>query len=173
MKKSLIGALLAAVPLLAVAGFATAGGQSELAAVRQATAAYHDVDAARAAGYVTELPDVYDETCIANLGDPSAGAMGVHLVDTRPGGRLDATLDPTEPEVLVYERRANGTLKLVAVEYVVFKSDVPAQPTMFGVPFDSNDGTRYGLPPFWALHAWIWKPNPAGIFDAWNTRVSC
>jgi hypothetical protein len=50
------------------------------------------------------------------------------------------------------------------------------RPTLFGVPFDSNDGSRYGLPPFWALHAWIWKPNPTdptGIFAPWNPRVSC
>jgi hypothetical protein len=44
------------------------------------------------------------------------------------------------------------------------------------VPFKFNDGSRYNLPPFYALHAWIWKPNssePADIFNAWNPRVSC
>ena len=25
-------------------------------------------------------------------------------------------------------------------------------------------GNRYDLPPFYALHAWIWKPNPSGLF---------
>ena len=23
------------------------------------------------------------------------------------------------------------------------------------------------------LHAWIWKPNPAGMFENWNPDVSC
>jgi hypothetical protein len=32
---------------------------------------------------------------------------------------------------------------------------------------------RYGLPPFYSLHAWIWKPNPSGILTPWNPRVSC
>ena len=170
--------LLASLPVIAITVVASAfgGGQSELSSVREATAEYHNLQAAINAGYVTELPDVFGETCIANLTSPSAGAMGVHMVDTRPGGRLDAELDPAEPEVLVYERRNNGTLKLVAVEYVVFKSAVPNRPSLFGVPFDENDGSRYGLPPFWALHAWVWKPNPTeltGIFSQWNPRVSC
>ena len=34
-------------------------------------------------------------------------------------------------------------------------------------------GNRYDLPPFYALHAWIWKPNPSGILYAWNPRVDC
>ncbi len=33
--------------------------------------------------------------------------------------------------------------------------------------------TRYGLPPFYELHAWIWKRNPSGTFSDWNPRVSC
>jgi len=23
------------------------------------------------------------------------------------------------------------------------------------------------------MHAWVWKPNPAGIMADWNPRVSC
>ena len=34
-------------------------------------------------------------------------------------------------------------------------------------------GNRYGLPPFYELHAWAWKHNPRGLFDDWNPRVSC
>jgi hypothetical protein len=25
----------------------------------------------------------------------------------------------------------------------------------------------------WALHVWIWKENPSGIFASWNPDVSC
>ncbi|MBV9326757.1 MAG: hypothetical protein JO352_23605 [Chloroflexi bacterium] len=32
---------------------------------------------------------------------------------------------------------------------------------------------RYGLPPFYSLHAWIWRDNPAGMFSMWNPDVSC
>jgi hypothetical protein len=27
---------------------------------------------------------------------------------------------------------------------------------------------RYGLPAFYSLHAWVWKPNPAGQYAMWN-----
>jgi hypothetical protein len=26
---------------------------------------------------------------------------------------------------------------------------------------------------FYIMHAWIWKPNPAGIMADWNPDVSC
>jgi hypothetical protein len=189
MRKRLLIALVAALPVLAVAGYAAAGGQSDLAEARNATAAYHDLETAKAAGYSVELPDTSGETCIANLDDPAAGAMGVHMVnlglldDPSTDAALDdTTLDPTRPEALVYEKRNDGTLKLVAVEYVVFQAAWEAEhgagstPSLFGVDFQPNDGTRFGLPPFFALHAWIWKPNPTpltGIFAAWNPRVTC
>lgn len=166
--------VLPAAIAVALAGVALGGSQDDLARVRNATAAFHDPQAAKYAGYNVELPDVYGKTCITNLTNPAAGAMGVHMVDLDRVG--NASLDPADPEVLVYERRNNGSLKLVAVEYVVFASAVSERPKLFGIPFDYNDGSRYGLPPFWALHAWIWKPNPsepAGIFNAWNPRVSC
>jgi hypothetical protein len=96
--------------------------------------------------------------------------MGVHMVN------LDLVLDPAinadEPEVLVYEPRNDGTLKLVALEYVVSQAD-SARPSLFGKQFDIvGASNRYGLPAFYALHAWIWKPNPSGM-NAWNPNVEC
>jgi hypothetical protein len=167
------------VAVLGLAGIALGDSQSQLAPVRAATAAYHDVDAANDAGYDVELADVFGNTCIADLSAASEGAMGVHMVSLARVG--NPALDPEDPEVLVYERRNNGTLKLVAVEYVVFDTGQP-RPKLFGVPFDRNDGSRFNLPPFYALHAWVWKPNPfettsfdetQGIFNAWNPRVDC
>jgi hypothetical protein len=164
---------LVAVAAIALTGVALGGSQSDLAAVRSATAPFHDLQAATDAGYTFELPDIFGDTCIANLDNPSAGAMGVHMVSLARVG--NPSLDPTDPEALVYERRNDGSLKLVAVEYVVFDTG-QARPSLFGVPFDWNDGSRYDLDPFYALHAWVWKPNPsepAGIFNAWNPRVGC
>ena len=171
LKATIVGVLV--VGAIAVAGTAFGSSQSALSELRNATAAFHDVDKAVDAGYDFELPDVFGDTCIANLSDPSAGAMGVHMVSLARVG--NPALDPADPEVLVYERRNDGTLKLVAVEYVVFDTGQP-RPSLFGVPFASNDGSRYGLPPFYALHAWVWKRNPSeplGIFSDWNPRVSC
>jgi hypothetical protein len=178
----ILRASLLVLPLLAtlaLAGIALGDSQSQLAPLRDATDQYHDLQTAIDEGYTVELPDVFGETCIADLATPSEGAMGVHMVSLDRVG--NPALDATNPEALVYERRNNGTLKLVAVEYVVFDTGQP-RPKLFGVPFDRNDGSRFGLPPFYALHAWVWKPNPfetsapddtQGIFNAWNPRVTC
>jgi hypothetical protein len=45
---------------------------------------------------------------------------------------------------------------------------------LFGQRFNLTDApNRYGLPPFYSLHAWIWQENPAGTFAMWNPSVHC
>ena len=172
--KVLLGALIAVVPVLGIAGFAAAGGgQSSLADLRQATAKYHDIAVARAEPNSVELPQVPPfgtGTCIENLnGD---GAMGIHLLLQ---DRVDDRLVPTEPEALLYEKRNDGSYKLTGVEYIVASSE---QPSLYGQEFDATNLARYGNPAatVWTLHVWAWKPNPdpvRGIFAPWNTRVTC
>ena len=163
--------IVAPLPVLATIAAASAlgGGQSELSDLRQATAKYHDVQVAIAAGYTVELPQTAaygGGTCIANGAE---GAMGIHMLSP---GRIDGNLDAADPEVLLYERRADGTLKLTGVEYVVAGG---SQPVLFGQPLADTNLGRYGDPAtnVWTLHAWAWKPNPSGMFDPWNTRVTC
>jgi hypothetical protein len=169
--KVLFTTLALVVPLLAIAGFAAAGGgQSSLADVRNATAKYHDIAVARALHDEVELTQVqpYGEgTCIANLTGP--GAMGIHLLLQ---DRVDTILVPEEPEALLYEKRRDGSYKLTGVEYVVAGD---TQPTLYGQAFAATNLARFGNPgaTVWTLHAWIWKPNGDGIFEPWNTRVSC
>jgi len=169
--KILLATLAAAVPLLAIAGFAAAGGgQSSLAEVRDATAKYHDIAVARALHNeveLTQVPPFGDGTCIANLDGP--GAMGIHLLLQ---DRVDSALVPSEPEALLYEKRNDGSYKLTGVEYVVAGGP---QPTLYGQPFVPTNLARFGNPAatVWTLHAWIWKPNPSGILEPWNPRVSC
>jgi hypothetical protein len=155
-------------PMLALVALAESGGQADLGPIRQATAAYHDLDAAQAAGYA-EFYVCTDETGV--------GAMGQHFVN------LDLVLDPAidalRPEVLVYEPRIGGGYKLVALEYVTFQD---AWATAFGATTPSVLGidlkavaapNRYGLPPFFQRHVWLWAPNPLGMFNDWNSEVSC
>jgi hypothetical protein len=160
--------LLLVVPVLALAGTAlAAGGFGE---AKSATAAFHDLDKAVAAGYSVRVADLSGATCIAQ---PGEGAMGTHMLDPT---LLDGTIDADEPELLVYETRNDGSMKLVALEYLVFAADWAGSgpPELFGRTFDFVPSpNRYGLPPFYALHAWIWKPNPSGILHAWNPSVSC
>ncbi len=162
---------LAVLPVLVVAGYAAAGGRGPMDGAAPATARFHDLDAAVAAGYSVRVADINGVTCIAQ---PGAGAMGVHMLNP---ALLDTTIDPDAPELLVYEPQNDG-LKLVALEYLVFKdawdATHSAPPALFGQEFPvTASPNRYGLPSFYALHAWIWKENPSGLFSAWNPRVDC
>jgi hypothetical protein len=168
MKFKLFALGLFAVVPLAVVGLAIAAGAFDGA--KSATARFHDLDKADAAGYKVQVFDTAGITCIAQ---PGQGAMGIHMLNPL---LLDGTIDAETPELLVYEPKNNGELKLVALEYLVFVGDWKgsSRPSLFGRPFDLVPaGNRYGLPPFYALHAWIWKPNPSGILNAWNPRVEC
>lgn len=140
---------------LAVSPAAAEGASSGLAAVREATDAFHDTENANAAGYFPLLP------CFDKAG---VGGMGQHLINT---SLLDGVINPLQPEALVYE--VNGDeLKLVAVEYVVpFTAWGSEPPTLFGQSFHRNE--TLGL---WALHAWIWRHNPLGMFADYNPNVA-
>jgi hypothetical protein len=144
-----------------------------LRSARAATAKYRKIDTARRAGYGL-LTDTAGISCIDN---PGVGAMGVHYVNGKLVG--DPRVIATKPEALVYEPEENGRLRLVALEYVVLQSawegaGHKAAPSLFGQRFELIPSpNRYGLPPFYELHAWVWKHNPRGMFDDWNPRVSC
>jgi hypothetical protein len=138
-----------------------------LAQVRDATARYRRVDRAVDDGYVQFFGCVHE---------PLAGSMGIHFV--KPALAGDGLVDPAAPEALMYEQRPNGTLELTGAEYVVFAEawdaahDAP--PSLFGQTFTLvASPNRYGLPPFYELHAWAWKANPAGAHADWNPSVLC
>ncbi len=152
--------LLVVAAMMLTATHAMARGQSGLAEARQGTAKFHNVSHAEAAGYGSTLDTL---GCFEK---PGVGGMGVHYVNFE---LLDGTVDAANPEALVYEMRDNGQLKLVALEYLVPEElvDPTNPPELFGQHFHPH-----GVLPFWILHAWIWKPNPSGMFEDWNPRVS-
>lgn len=175
MKTRFKVAFLAAIIGVAAYGgnvLATSGPQDELARVRQATAKFHRVEAATAAGYQLGYVNGSGMTIITGCIASPAGAMGYHyfnkeLID-------DLVIDPLKPEGLVYAPGSDGGLKLVAVEYVVpglrsNPSGVEVPPTVFGMHM-------HILVPqvgFHTLHAWVWSHNPSGMFAHWNPEVSC
>jgi hypothetical protein len=139
---------------------------------RKATAKFRKLAVAEAAGYGL-LKDAAGIACIDN---PGVGGMGIHYVQGDLVG--DDEVKATKPELLVYEPQPNGRMRLVALEYVVFQAAWDAHhhkaPRLFGEKFELvAAGNRYGLPPFYELHAWVWKHNPRGLFDDWNPRVTC
>jgi hypothetical protein len=168
MKKRALILVSAVLPVLIAVGVAVAAGAFDGA--KSSTAGFHDVDKAIEAGYSVRVFDLAGIDCIAQ---PGKGAMGVHMLNP---SLLNSTIDAEHPELLVYEPRNDGTLKLVALEYLVLKDawHGASKPALFGQDFDEiAAGNRYGLPAFYALHAWIWKPNPSGMLYAWNPRVDC
>ena len=175
-----LGLPVLALMVSVVPALAASGGQANLSAARAATAAFHTLSAAQAAGYAAEVADQAGITCIE---DPQmSGTMGVHYLnpDLAPElfGATPGAVEATTPEILVYEPGSNGQLRLVALEYLVLRASWDPyhaeRPSLFGQEFDLTlAGNRYGLPDFYSLHAWIWRPNPIDMFAPFNPSVSC
>jgi hypothetical protein len=131
----------------------------DLARARSATARFHRFDVADDAEYDFLFMDM----CMENQ---PTGGMGYHYVNV---GLLDDVVEVEHPEAVMYEPGPNGQLRLVGLEYVIpagaWTSEDP--PVLFGREFTLN---QFDL---WALHVWIWKNNPSGIFKDWNPNVSC
>ena len=78
MTKRVLVAALAVTPLLALATYAAASNERSAAAVASAaTARFHDLEAAKAAGYVVHVQELSGATCIAS----AEGAMGDHFAN--------------------------------------------------------------------------------------------
>jgi hypothetical protein len=150
--------------------------QHALEQVRRATDRFHDLDTAKAAGY--ELGWVNGDGnriiagCVANAANPAAGAMGYHYFNADL--MADDKVNLLEPEVLVYATGDDGVRELVAVEWAARgpNSNPPGPakaPRVLGMPM-------HILVPavgFHIMHAWLWQPNPTGMFADWNPDVTC
>jgi hypothetical protein len=167
-----VGSLVAlGVLSTAIAVSAAAAGprRDAVAEARHATRKFHSEQAVKDAGYA-KFTDVNGITCID--GPKDQGNMGIHFVN---GSLIDGTIRADQPEAVLYERTATG-LALTAVEYIIKVSDWHGSkaPELFDHPFMLISApNRFGLPPFYALHAWIWKDNPNGRFNPWNPDVHC
>jgi hypothetical protein len=147
---------------------ATAQTQSTfLTTVRQATERFKDVAVAEGEGYGLQFG------CVSGA---DSGAMGLHYVNFPLV--LDGELDPTHPEIVIYEPTANGSVRMIGADYLVLADAWHA--THEGTPqlggqllhyFEAPN--RFGLDPFYTLHVWAWKDNPTGMFVNWHSDVSC
>ena len=135
--------------------------------VRESTERFKDVKVAENEGYALMFG------CVTG---PDAGAMGLHYVNGQILSRNE--LDPTRPTIVIYEPQADGGLRLIGADFVVFadawdkKNQGP--PQLMGQLFHYFEApNRFGLPPFYTLHVWAWKDNPNGAFVNWHPDVSC
>ena len=129
-----------------------------VAKIREATAKFQTTEAAEAAGYKLATGCVQHQP---------AGAMGYHYNNE---SLFDAKLDVEHPEVLVYEKRPDGTFQLNGVEFYVPTSawTSPEPPRIMGQALQTAPGLG-----FWFLHVWVWKRSPSGLFSVWNPDVKC
>jgi hypothetical protein len=138
--------------------------------VREVTAPFLNVEAAKAAGYALQFG------CVSG---PDAGAMGMHFINGALVG--DAEIDVNHPEIVIYEPVGNGRVRLIGADFLVFKDAWEAAhganaaaPQLMGQIFHLFDApNRFGLPAFYTLHVWAWKDSPSGTFVNWNQNVSC
>jgi hypothetical protein len=135
--------------------------------VRDSTERFKDVETAKAEGYVLQFG------CVSGS---DSGAMGLHYVN---GDLVNSgVLDPTRPQIVIYEPMADGSLKLIGADFLViaetWNKTHKEPPELMGQLFHLFDApNRFGLPAFYTLHVWAWKDNPNGAFVNWHPHVSC
>jgi hypothetical protein len=131
----------------------------ELDDLKDNLAAYKSLSAAQAAGWDTQLTPCWFAT--------GSGGMGYHFGNA---DLIDGTPDLDHPEAFMYEPQADGSMKLVGLEYIVpisaWSGSEP--PSLAGETFMRMDAL--GL---YALHIWLWKTNPDGLYAPWNPDVTC
>jgi hypothetical protein len=154
----LVTALGGAQALAHESGAMVAGANPLADSVREANARFADVAVATKEGYAP-IP------CVSGI---EGGAMGIHYVN----GDLinDEAIDIARPEAVMYEPKADGSLELIAVEYITPKGPAELGGHLFSF---TNAPNRYGLPAFYELHVWAWRQNPTGAFADMNPDVSC
>jgi hypothetical protein len=135
--------------------------------VRGATERYKDVSVAEADGYGPMFG------CVSG---PDWGAMGLHYVNLPLVA--DGELDAARPEIVIYEPRPDGRLRLIGADYLVFAdawhSKHAETPKVMGQLMHLIESpNRYGLPAFYTLHVWAWKENRHGSFVNWHPDVTC
>jgi hypothetical protein len=131
--------------------------------LRAAVAAFADVDQAASAGYGPSSECMTSED----------GAQGIHYAN-------EALFEPAvaveAPQLLMYEPLADGSLRFLGVEYLVFQkawhdAGHVERPVLFGRTFDLNETLLDE--PFYLLHVWLSQFNPNGVFANWNPLVDC
>jgi len=190
-----IAAAAVAVATFAVPTAATAHDvAADIEKVRAATAKYNDINVALADGYVPAPPG----DCITAAKEglpPQWGGMGIHYINPKmlkisgaePKVAGDSThTDFSNPAILLYEPRADGTMKLVGAENLVFlhawqKAGNQAAPTFAGRSYDfmaDNAGTEHDeahhFEPHMDQHVYFAKSaNPRDQLNPFNPSVTC
>jgi hypothetical protein len=176
----LIGLLLAA----AATGFArpcelsaqaSSAVAAELKASKAALAKYSDPLAAIRDGYYSTVACVdFPKGATDGPVVYPPGAMGVHFLNP---ANIGPKLDPTKPQVLIYEQKGNK-LVLTAAEWLMpVEAANGVAPSIFGQtlngPMNGHEPIMPASLRHYDLHVWMWKDNPKGMFVSTNSNVHC
>jgi hypothetical protein len=140
------------------AGASVSGNNPLAEKVREVDARFRDVNVALSEGYAP-IP------CTSGI---DGGAMGVHYVNGTLIG--DDKIDVAHPEAVMYEPQPDGSMQLIAVEYIAASGPAELDGHLFSF---TNAPNRYGLPAFYELHVWAWRDNAKGAFADFNPDVTC
>ena len=165
-----------------------------LATIRAASDRFKDVKVALAEGYVRDPGNMCDAAEM--MGKPAKlGVMGVHYfrpdllgITGPPSPKVNGTgthTDFMKPAVLIYEPQADESMKLVAIENLVFiksweAAGNKAPPSFQGVPYDkmvddpaTEVDEAHMFEPHYDRHVWVYRDNPNGVFAQFNPNATC
>lgn len=137
--------------------------QRDMEALYATVRVYRDVEVAAEAGYAQA------SGCMTS----DLGAQGIHLASDE---LFVPAVDAHAPQLLMYEPQADGGMRFIGIEYLVFQEAWHAaghveRPVLFGRTFGLNETLLDE--PFYLLHVWIAQYNPLGLFADWNPLVDC
>lgn len=165
---------------------------AQVAAVKAAAARYVDVNAALADGYIPD-PSGHCVSAEAEGLPAEWGAMGIHYLNparlgiTASEPRVDGNGLNTDfllPSILLYEPQADGSMRLVGAENLIFETAWKAQshtdaPVFAGRSWDymADDAATpgdeaHGFMPHYDQHVWF-VDNPAGELMPFNPAITC
>jgi hypothetical protein len=136
--------------------------ERQLQTARFATGAYFSEKLAPKAGYQRT------DECVSS----SEGGMGYHYLNPDHIG----STHPGKPAAVLYEPGKKGKRNMVAAEYIVRDADQKPATVERHRAFGQRLKGPLFLPQLgwhYALHVWLWKDNPSGLFADWNPRVHC
>lgn len=136
--------------------------RAQLDALQLSVLPFFNYDVAVSAGWDTILGE-----CV----ESPMGGMGyhVHNMEQLANGHLNLL----RPEVVLYSPTEDGSMEFGGVEYIIPAElwDSPEPPQFLGRSLHFNP--HVGPHGIWALHVWVGKHNPDGIFADFNPEVSC
>lgn len=189
---SVVAASLAAVVTIAPAVAADQNTAATVQTIRAATVQFEKIENALAAGYI---PDPSGR-CISAAAEglpPQLGAMGIHYMRpdmlgiTTTAPRVDGNNTHTDfmnPSILLYEPQADGSMRLVGVENLVFEkgwrtagnTEAPRLLTRSWDRMADDSSTAqdeaHGFEPHFDQHVWL-VGLPEHALLPFNPAVTC